>query len=82
MKSAETSADARFNIFVCGMKLERCSSHDCSRFATTACAFAVRRDGVATTCGRPVCERCVVLVGGKAHCAAHGRVASAKAGKS
>lgn len=81
MKTSETSQESRFSIFVCGVKRAVCSSHNCERFAIRACDFAVTREGVPTTCGRPVCEKCVVPFGGKLHCAAHGRVVTTKGGK-
>ena len=66
-------------VFVCGnQKRVTCSSHDCGRPAARTCCFPVKREGEQQQCDRPVCLGCAVVIDGKEHCAAHGRVAKAR----
>jgi hypothetical protein len=81
-EGADGQADEpRTSIFVCGRPRITCSSHDCGRQAFRKCSFAVKREGQAAQCDRPVCPACVTLVEGVELCSAHGRVATAKARK-
>jgi hypothetical protein len=69
-----------FSYFSCGRpRPPNCSTPGCARPGALVCTAPVKLV-TRSKCGRPVCERCAVLVEGNACCAVHGR-AAAQAGK-
>lgn len=63
-------------IFICAPSRTRCA---CGAKSTTACAYPVKREGKPSTCGRPLCVTCRVLMPVTVCCVAHARVLGAKA---
>jgi hypothetical protein len=51
----------------------------CGNPAELSCCYPVKREGKPSTCGRPLCSACRVLMPISVCCLAHARVLGAKA---
>jgi hypothetical protein len=71
----------KVTVFTCGAPRIDCETPGCHERAITACAFELGGRKAGQTCGRRMCEGCMVVFATRGMCAPHARLLAKRAEK-